>query len=111
MLKSDGTEDARRVFHETEAMQDTDDAVFQIPLPSVKVEQDAALSWVEGNGQRIDREVTTIQVFLNRTPFNGRKRGRIFVVFGSGGRDIQFAAAFQGDHRRPETVMRLDGAM
>src|SRR5687768_13147273 len=109
MFESNGPEHARWVFHETQAMQDPDDAVLEIPLPTVKIEQHAELCWVEANGQRIHREVTTIQILLNRTPFDGRKSGRVFVIFGPGGRDIQFAASLQNDHGRSETVMRLQG--
>jgi len=79
LLEPRGAEDARRVIHETQAVQHPDAAVPQVALAAPEVQQLAERLRRQADRQRIDREIPPVQVELDRALLHRRQRGGILV--------------------------------
>lgn len=66
-FKSNRSEYASRIFDKTESVQHADHFIVQISLPTVEIQYIAEALLVQPDRQGIDRKVTTIEIFFNRT--------------------------------------------
>src|SRR5438105_2966528 len=107
LLKANGPEHPCRVLNEAQAMQDTDCLLFQVSLTSIEINELTEMAWIETDGQRIDREVAAIEIFFNRTSLNGRQSSRVFIVFGSGGGNVQLETVREDDDGRLKATMDI----
>src|SRR5207249_1919420 len=107
LLKSNGPEHACRVLYEAQAMQDTDHLLVQVSLTSIEINELPEMARVETNGKRIDREVAAIEIFFNRTSLNGGQSSRVFIMFGSGGGNVQLETVREDDDGRLKATMDI----
>ena len=64
-LQPCGPQHAGGVIHKTETMQHADDAIAQVGLAAIKVQEFPPMVRVEADGERVDGEVTTVQILLD----------------------------------------------
>ena len=97
-------EQACRILHEGEAVQDAYDAGAEVALAAVGIEQLPELGRRQCDGHGVDREVAPQQVLADRRMLDGRQRSRVLVVLGAGARHVNALVA-RDDDRRAERAM------
>ncbi len=110
-FKSDGSKHSGRIFNETQSVQDADDLVIQISLPTVKIKHIPETLSVQPYGERVHGEIPTIEIFLDRTLLHCGEGGRIFVIFRPCGGHIEPEAVLRQQDCRAESLMDLDPRM
>jgi hypothetical protein len=66
LLESHGAKETRGIIHETPLVQHPDRAILQIATATVIVDQDAESPWVQADRQCINREISPMQILLDR---------------------------------------------
>ncbi len=72
LLKSDRPENARRILHEAEIVEDPDDLLLDVFLSCEKVDQNAEFDGIQLNRQGVDGKIPSKQVQLD-----GVRPGRV----------------------------------
>jgi len=88
LLESHGAKETRGIIHETPLVQHPDRAILQIATATAIVDQDAESPWVQADRQCINREISPMQILLDRAWLDNGKRRRLSIGFLSRGRDI-----------------------
>ena len=64
LLEADGADDARRVLHKGQGVQDADDPVLDVLLASEKIHHTSEVGRAEVDGQGIDGKIAPVEVHL-----------------------------------------------
>ena len=89
LLKARCAHDAGGVLDKAQAVQHADQAILQVLLAPVEIEQPAIVPRVEPDGQCIDRKVAPVQIGPDRAALDLGQRGRMGVELEAGRGEIE----------------------
>ncbi len=96
LLETDRPEDARRVLHEAQVVQDADVTPLQVAQAPEEVEQLPEALPAQGDGHGVDGEIAAVEVLPDRGDLHRGQGRRIFVELGARGGHIHPDARSKG---------------
>ena len=89
-------------------MQHPDHAFAKIALAAIEIQKLATVIPIQANGQRVDREITAVQVLLDRGTFYLRQRSGIRIELGACRHKVQRLVSVQDPFSCAKAGVRTD---